>query len=220
MNVSLKKAIILSVMALVFCTAKAQDKSAVSIETYEKLTAELKKCNTFVVDFDTSNMTYGDLTHDEFITYCKGTYGYDPDYIDILFKKWKGEFYKDPKFMRPEDAATPFRIHVTLADINELAGMKATAVVTYKDSIDYSFIDLSVGNGRWNTFGKLLLEKAEEQVSKLKAALNSKKPYLFCKDKASEEAIKQEIKNNKSERKIEKEKQKWAEYYKSFRKQQ
>ena len=68
MNVSLKKAIILSVMALVFCTAKAQDKSAVSIETYERLTAEFKRCNAFVIDFDMSNATYGDLTHDEFIT--------------------------------------------------------------------------------------------------------------------------------------------------------
>ena len=220
MNVSLKKAIILSVMVLVFCTAKAQDKSAVSIETYERLTAELKNCNTFVVDFDTSNMTYGDLTHDEFITYCKGTYGYDPEYIDVLFKKWKGEFYKDPKFVRPKEAVTPFKIHIKISDINELAGMKAIAVVTYKDSIDYSFIDLSVGNGRWNTFGKLLLEKAKEQVNKLKTTLNSAKPYLLCKDKASEEAIKQEIKNKKSERKREKEKQKWAKYYKSFRKQQ
>lgn len=167
-----------------------------------------------------SNATYGDLTHDEFITYCKGTYGYDPEYIDVLFKKWECEFYKDQKFVRPEEAITPFKIHVKLTDINESAGMKATAVVTYKDSIDYSFIDLSVGNGRWNTFGKLLLEKAKEQVSKLKTALNSKKPYLLSKDKASEEAIKQEIKNKKSERKREKEKQKWAEYYKSFRKQQ
>ena len=220
MNVSLKKAIILSVMVLVFCTAKAQDKNAVSIETYERLTAEFKRCNAFVIDFDMSNATYGDLTHDEFITYCKGTYGYDPEYIDVLFKKWECEFYKDPKFVRPKEAVTPFKIHIKISDINELAGMKATAVVTYKDSIDYSFIDLSVGNGRWNTFGKLLLEKAKEQVSKLKTALNSKKPYLLSKDKASEEAIKQEIKNKKSERKREKEKEKWAEYYKSFRKQQ
>ena len=107
MNVSLKKAIILSVMALLFCTAKAQDKSAVSIETYERLTAEFKRCNALVIDFDMSNATYGDLTHDEFITYCKGTYGYDPEYIDVSFKKWECEFYKDQKFVRPEEAITP-----------------------------------------------------------------------------------------------------------------
>lgn len=221
MKFFLKKIFFISFLALIAFTANAKtDTTTVSLETYKQLTGEFKSCKAFSVDFDLSNMRYGSLTFNDFLVFCKGTYGYDPEYIDVLFKKWECEFYKDQKFVRPEEAITPFKIHVKLTDINERAGMKATAVVTYKDSIDYSFIDLSVGNGRWNTFGKLLLEKAKEQVNKLKTALNSKKPYLLSKDKASEEAIKQEIKNKKSERKREKEKQKWAEYYKSFRKQQ
>ena len=209
MKFFLKKIFIISFLALIAFTANAKtDTTTVSLETYKQLTGEFKSCKAFSVDFDLSNIKYGNLTFNDFLVFCKGSYNYEPEFINILFKKWEETFYSQPQFVRPSEAATPFRIHIKVTNINERAGMEASAMVTYKDSINYSHINLSVENGRWNSFDKLLMEKAEDQVKLLNKGLKAKEPNLIIKDKVQ---IKK-AKNAEIEKMKEKERQKWADH--------
>ena len=209
MKFFLKKIFFISFLALIAFTANAKtDTTTVSLETYKQLTGEFKSCKAFSVDFDLSNMRYGNLTFNDFLVFCKGSFNYEPEFINILFKKWEETFYSQPQFVRPSEAATPFRIHIKVTNINERAGMEASAMVTYKDSINYSHINLSVENGRWNSFDKLLMEKAEDQVKLLNKGLKAKEPNLIIKDKVQ---IKK-AKNAEIEKMKEKERQKWADH--------
>lgn len=209
MKFFLKKIFFISFLALIAFTANAKtDTTTVSLETYKQLTGEFKSCKAFSVDFDLSNIKYGNLTFNDFLVFCKGSYNYEPEFINILFKKWEETFYSQPQFVRPSEAATPFRIHIKVTNINERAGMEASAMVTYKDSINYSHINLSVENGRWNSFDKLLMEKAEDQVKLLNKGLKAKEPNLIIKDKVQ---IKK-AKNAEIEKMKEKERQKWADH--------
>ena len=209
MKFFLKKIFFISFLALIAFTANAKtDTTTVSLETYKQLTGEFKSCKAFSVDFDLSNIKYGNLTFNDFLVFCKGSYNYEPEFINILFKKWEETFYSQPQFVRPSEAATPFRIHIKVTNINERAGMEASAMVTYKDSINYSLINLSVENGRWNSFDKLLMEKAEDQVKLLNKGLKAKEPNLIIKDKVQ---IKK-AKNAEIEKMKEKERQKWADH--------
>ena len=149
MKFFLKKIFFISFLALIAFTANAKtDTTTVSLETYKQLTGEFKSCKAFSVDFDLSNIKYGNLTFNDFLVFCKGSYNYEPEFINILFKKWEETFYSQPQFVRPSEAATPFRIHIKVTNINERAGMEGSGMVTYKDSINYSHINLSVENGR------------------------------------------------------------------------
>ena len=209
MKLIVKKIFFTLVFALIACAVNAKtDTTTVSLDTYKQLTGEFKSCKAFSVDFDLSNMRYGSLTFNDFLVFCKGSYNYEPEFINILFKKWEETFYSQPQFVRPNEATTPFRIHIKVTDINERAGMKATALVTYKDSINYSLINLSVENGRWNSFDKLLMEKAEDQVKFLNKGLKAKEPNLIIKDKVQiKKAANAEIEKMK-----ERERQKWADH--------
>ena len=149
MKLIVKKIFFTLVFALIACAVNAKtDTTTVSLDTYKQLTGEFKSCKAFSVDFDLSNIKYGNLTFNDFLVFCKGSYNYEPEFINILFKKWEETFYSQPQFVRPSEAATPFRIHIKVTNINERAGMEASAMVTYKDSINYSHINLSVENGR------------------------------------------------------------------------
>ncbi len=218
MKLFVKKIFFTLFLSLIVFTANAKtDTTTVSLGTYNRLTGEFKNCTAFSVDFDLSNMRYGSLTFNDFLVFCKGSYNYEPEFINILFKKWEETFYSQPQFVRPSEAATTFRIHIKVTDINERAGMKATAMVTYKDSINYSLINLSVENGRWNSFDKLLMEKAEDQVKILNKGLKAKEPNLIIKDKDAKKAKtkKAKVKRTKQEEielMKERERQKWADH--------
>ncbi len=218
MKLFVKKIFFTLFLALIAFAANAKsDTTIVSLDTYNRLTGEFKNCTAFSVDFDLNNMSYGSLTFNDFLIFCKGSYNYEPEFINILFKKWEETFYSQPQFVRPNEATTPFRIHIKVTDINERAGMKATALVTYKDSINYSLINLSVENGRWNTFDKLLMEKAEDQVKLLKKGLKTTAPNLIIKDKDAKKAKtkKAKVKRTKQEEielMKERERQKWADH--------
>ena len=218
MKLIVKKIFFTLVFALIACAVNAKtDTTTVSLDTYKQLTTEFKNSTAFSVDFDLSNMRYGNLTFNDFLVFCKGSFNYEPEFINISFKKWEETFYSQPQFIRPSETATPFRIHIKVTNINERAGMEATAMVTYKDSINYSLINLSVENGRWNTFDKLLMEKAEDQVKLLNKGLKAKEPNLIITDKTAQKtkAKKVKVKRTKEEEielMKERERQKWADH--------
>ena len=114
------------------------------------------------VDMDST--TYCHNTYDKFAAWAERKFNYDSFYVHSLMERYKSMFYaNNTYFVRANESQTHFSIRVKVRSINENAGVNATAFICYKGIKDFAIIEVSVEDGRWNSFDNLLLENAEKQ---------------------------------------------------------
>lgn len=152
-----------------------------SYSQVEKTNKEIKKeflrQREFALDVDLSNTVFAGMNSDDFVAYMSMKENITKEALQIVLNKYKSSFYVGNtkyKFVDDKNGDMPYRIHIKVKSISEKAGIKANAIVTYKDSVDIASIDLPVEDGRWNTFAVLLEENAEKQCRELDVALRRK----------------------------------------------
>lgn len=143
-------------------------------KTNEEIKAEFLKQREFALDVDLSNTVYSGMNYDEFAEYMEIKENMPQKFLKAALSKYKVSFYsntKKYKFVNDKNKEIPFRIHIKVENISEKAGIQATAIITYNDSVDIASIDLPVEDGRWNSFDVLLEENAQKQLKELNSAL-------------------------------------------------
>lgn len=119
---------------------------------------------SFSLSIDMDSTVYCHNTYDRFLAWAERTLNYDSFYVHSLIERYKSMFYADNTyFVRAGETQTPFSIKLKVRSVNESAGVNATAFISYKDNLDFAVVDVSIENGRWNSFDNLLLENAEKQ---------------------------------------------------------
>lgn len=139
-------------------------------KTFNELKKEFRKQKVFALDVDLSKTQYSGLSFDDFKEYVAEKNGTKSILVKVALNKYKSSFYmpsKYYKFVNDSTNTIPYRIHLNVESINENAGIVAKAIVSYKDSVDIASIDLSVKDGRWNTFDVLMEENAQKQLKLL-----------------------------------------------------
>ena len=146
-------------------------------KTNKDIKAEFEKQREFAIDVDLSKTLYDGMNYEEFAKYMQTYENVPPELLNVAMKRYKASFYteaKDYKLCRDESGEMPYRMHIRVGSISSKAGIKAEAVITYKDEVEIGSINLSIKDGRWNTFPKLLEENAEEQLEELVKAMKYK----------------------------------------------
>lgn len=139
-------------------------------ETFKSLKKKFKKQRVFVLDLDLSDVKYGTMPYERFKERVSIKDDIDPLLVDMSIEDYEKSFYctyKGLTFVKKPSAEIPFSIHVKVDEISSKAAIKAKALITYNDSLDFAEIDLDVEEGKWNSFDVLLKENQEEQLKKL-----------------------------------------------------
>lgn len=151
-------------------------------KTLKDIKKEFKHQKEFALDVDLSHTSFSGLSYEDFIEYLAGKNNVSPLFMKAVINKYKASFYvtsKEYRFVEDKSNTIPYRIHIRVENINEQAGVAAKAFISYKDSVDFAYFDLSVKDGRWNSFDVLLSENAEKQRSYL---LNTFRYYVVNDD--------------------------------------
>lgn len=118
----------------------------------------------FSLSIDMDSTMYCHNTYDKFVAWVERTLNYDSFYVHSLIERYKSTFYaNNTYFVREGEKQTTFSIKLKVRSVNENAGVNATAFISYQDSLNFAVVDVSIENGRWNSFDNLLLENAEKQ---------------------------------------------------------
>ncbi len=146
--------------------------------TYKSIREQFRKSKEYALFFHYDKCTFAGLEYkqfERFLHYNVSEASVDSCYLSNLLKRYEACFYKYKdvsNFVKGNARATTFTIHITIDDISENAGIKAKALLMYHDSIPVARFDVSMEDGRWNTFPILLLENGTEQALKLAKSLN------------------------------------------------
>lgn len=188
---NMKKLFVVLFLLLAVCSGFSQGS-----KTFNELKKEFRKQKVFALDVDLSKTQYSGLSLEDFKEYVAEKNGTKPILVKVALSKYKSSFYmssKKYKFVNDSTNTIPYRIHIKVESINENAGIVAKAIVSYKDSMDIASFDLSVKDGRWNTFDVLLKENAEKQLKLLNGTLKissfAYSDYYNCDDIKSRRII-------------------------------
>ncbi len=145
-------------------------------KTLKQIKKNFLKQKEFAIDVDLSTTSFSGLSCEDFIEYVAGKNDISPSFVNAAINKYKTSFFQTVKgyrFVEDKANTVPYKIHIRVESLNEQAGIVAKAFISYKDSVDFAYIDLSVKDGRWNSFDVLLNENAEKQRIYLLKTLRS-----------------------------------------------
>lgn len=146
-------------------------------KTNKEIKKGFKKQREFALDVDLSNTIYSGMNYEDFAKYMNIEENIPPKELQNVLNKYKYSFYSNNmkyKYVCDNTGSMAYRIHIKVLSISEKAGIQATAIITYKDVVDIASLDLSVNDGRWNKFAKLLEENQEKQRENLDKLLRVK----------------------------------------------
>lgn len=167
----MKRFLIIIALCGLAITGHAQTQQKVSPELRKTIVKLLRKTVSMPVVFDMSETFFCKMTREEFAAANGGPTGISITYLDAVLRKYENVFCNQRvsrMWLSPvSECKEGLALRITVSEITEKGGVTATATLVYDDSIVIAHGDLSVEDGRWNSFDKLLLENAQKQFKRL-----------------------------------------------------
>lgn len=142
---------------------------AYAIKWDSKTNKAFRKASTYALYVDFSQAKIAGLDSAEFVTYYCEKEGKKPEFLGIVFKKFKQVLGENAgkalskTFAVEDSSSADFIFDFKFSNITEKAGVNGVLMIYPKKHKDMAkMFSFKVKDGRWNDFDVLLLETAEK----------------------------------------------------------
>lgn len=150
---------------------------------YKKIVSDFSKKDSVQMVYHYDKSKWRNMSMQEYSdVFAAEEMGYDDkNYMKRLLLNFE-EIMQQESGLKVGNSA-PFIVHVVLNSVGMNAAIDAKALIVYKDTIPFAFINLDVESGRWNKFSVLWKENTVKMANILKRKLSLFRKELWWGEK-------------------------------------